>query len=517
MPIDPTPLKDPVQEFRARLCVMPVFNPSVSLYHDGDTGTGHTPTFYDVPIMGPNRIGMVGVPVDFFGGESYQRGGAAATGHTWEVYAIDPLDPEGVTSPGTSVAGPTASTNFSWTPSATGTYRVELRLANRHTTKNSDGFRFVRVFADDLDADLQEAVEFRGTGSVDRGYYEMTVTYKPTGAAEEVLPWSRVILNVDTYWSGSLNTFDTGGDYRVPSVQFNGIVGPDSISVNRQTEEITFTMLSPAWTLQKVQIRGYERIESQSIGDPPVALDVPIQYPLFFADPTATITLPNGDTLTAVEKVHEAKADFPVHEIGAVGAPMTITDPVIHVLQMHLNYMKWFDVRIDQETVQYRLPVSFSISTFWDNLKNVQNTRLGELYSDKKGTLIFQIDLRFQDEAVWVGATPEMTFDNDTMITIQATGEHYRVCQVQLIGIDPNFIPYFSRFPAEPDFRGEPYKKTVMLAPDKETLDAWSERLYIILNQPYSVTLTPLGQGQHLELNDMIGIDFTDPAGHVTL
>lgn len=509
MPFDSLKFVAPQQDFRVRLALLPVFKPSVSLLHDGDVGIGHTPVFYAVPIMGPNRIGFVGAPIDFYGGQSYERGSALATGHSWTVYAVDPQDPEGVdrAHAGTVVAGPTSGVNFSWTPTDVGIYRVELQLSNRHTTYNTDGFRFVRVFADDLDGDLLEVTDVRGTGSVDQGGYEVSLTYKPSTTGQTVLPWQRVVVNIDTYFDGSLNTFDSQGIEGIPSVQFNGLVAEGSVQVAYQNRGVSFTLRTPNWALTRIPIRGYQVLETQSFGDPPVPLSVPVEYPLMFADPTAEIPLPDGTTINAVQKAQEAKADFPIHQITGI----TLTDPLLHALQMHINYMKWWDVLLHQGTENYNLPISLSLSDFWSQIKAIQERTLGEIFCDKKGALHFQPDIRYQREEIW-NATVEhqMLFDAGLMKQLSVSESWYKVCQVKLIGIDPAFQPIFVRYPEYADFIGQPYQQTIMLSPGKEKLQEWAKRLYTVLNFPYSLTLNAQGLNRSLELNDVVTVLYGD-------
>jgi hypothetical protein len=340
-----------------------------------------------------------------------------------------------------------------------------------------------------------------------------------------VEPWSRIVVNIDTYYDETLSTFDSGGPQRTPSVQFNGLVVADSISVNRATETVTFSLATPDYALRNVPIRGYERTESQAIGEPPVTVSVPVEYPLFFADPNAVITLPDGTTINPVQYVQQAKADFPIHQVAGANfladptSGMTITDPIYHALQMHLNFMKWWDVYLLQETAAFVMPVSFPTSDFWSAMKSTQEKRLGDLFADRKGALHFALDERFQDEAVWLAGVTGwvMTFTPELIDQIDIQETHFRVCQVRLTGVDGKYIPYFVRYPAAADFIGQPFEQTSMLVPDKTTLETWARRLYIVLNQPFTASVVPHGINRSLDIDDLVGLVYADPAGKASL
>jgi hypothetical protein len=526
--VDPDALLTAQHDFRLRLCVMPPFIPSVSLYHDDDVGLGHVLNpllgaaghFYDMPVMGPNRIGLVGIPMSFYGGRSYSVGGALASGHTWNVYLIDPLDPEGVdrTHAGVLQAGfPMSGDIITWTPTAVGTYRIELQLANRHTTFNTDGFRFIRVFDDDIDGDLQEVTEVSGSGSIDDGGYELTVTYRPSGLSEVVQDWSRVIVNIDTYYEGVNNTFDSEGPSGIPTVQFNGVVIGDTISENLATETITFKMVSPSKALARVPLRGYLTPITDP-GPPPVSLEA--EYPLMFADPNQVIKDPSDPSDPGLNAVEFAKSDdinFPVHEVtsGDGGLPiMTYTHPLYHILQMHINLAKWFDVELIQESRVYLYPITFPTHDFWSLIKARVEQTLGNAYCTKKGALRIGPDKRFQSEDWWLSTAPPpiMDLNRENVSDISVQNDPFKVTQVVLRGMNEQNSPYWAKYPQYAEFVGQPYDRASLLIPSLAIANTWAQRLFQILNRPYDVGVTVMGLNRALEVEDVVTITYRDKA-----
>jgi hypothetical protein len=529
----------PRQEHRLRFALLPIYRPVVSVAHDGDDGGGHEVTFYPIPLMGPNRIATVGSSIDFHGEESYERGAGGfggASGQNWRIYGpgIDELtDPEEIGS-GTLVASSSAVA-FSWTPSVSGTYRIELRLNG--SNDETCGARFVRVFDDLAVSDLSHIVEpITGSFDVETGGYQLTVTYRPQNGASVVKPWQRIVLNIHSYYGESgIVTFADQHDFDstvIPpgsdTVQFDGMVMENGVQEDRETETVTFKLWSPGFFLKKLPLRGYPHTVQQAVGDG-TTFTVPVDYPLFFGDPDQSITVPEvpvppgspvgtvpaPGTINVIDFIRQSDVDIPIHEIH----DMVVTDALIHVMQRHTNFCQWFDFMLDQDLATNQFPVVFQIAAVWDQLKEFQDKRMQNLYSDRKGTLHAQKDPRFQDDAWWTATPPptQMTFSRDNIENIEIVENPYRVAQVKMVGIDGSMVPYFAQYPDTPEFVGDIITRSALLVHSVEELNTLAARLWTVWNQPYDVKIKAMGIARGLDLNDVVDIDYEDAEGFITL
>lgn len=505
------------QVFLLRVGILPQYHPMTGSTHDGDTGQGHEVAFYNVPLMGPNRIGTVGEEMSFDGHVSYARIGGTAAGHQWKVYksSSETLGSGDLVESG-------SGTTFDWTPEDDGIFRVELSLDNRKSDHSTDGARFVRVFPTIRDSDLTKSVQLSGTFSVESGGYELTIRYKPLdpGETTEVPNWARVVVEMRTFYSNGAP--DMGDEYNYhadqwvstgnpasASVFFNGVVLSDSLEEDPQSETITFKVVSPGFMLQKIPLRGYYGTVPASTDTGGVTL--PVEFPLMFGDPTRSITIPDGTSINVVEYIRQSQEDFPVHQISA----MHFTDPIYHILQQHTNYMQWWDVYLEQAPELNQFPYSTSDGDLWSQLRQFQDARLGVLFCNNKGVLYFSRDVRFQDDVWWNDNVPDMvmTFTRDNMADVQVTHTPYRVAQVQLSGVNDMAQPFFARFPEIPDTIGEIHKRSGLKVFDANTLALWAGRLYSLMNEPDDLTVTALGLNRMLDIQDVVGVQYTDRGG----
>jgi hypothetical protein len=458
--------------------------------------------------------------MEFDGNVSYQHGGGVrdATGHQWKVY-----DSTSETlGSGTLVASGSGGI-FTWTPDSDGIYRIELRTSHRKSDGSTDGARFIRVFEGPYDSDLSKSIRISGSFSQDSGGYELTVTYKPLdpGGTTTFTDWARIAIEVRGFYANSDPTFDDEYNYHSdelwntgnPSsntIFFNGLLLEDSISEDPTSETVTFKMVSPGYALQKMPMTGYYGTVTAEtdVG----SYSLPVEYPLMFGDPDRDIPMPDGSTVNVVEYIRQADDTFPVHEVSG----MNYTDPIYHVMQRHTNYMQWWDVYLEQAVEEPTLyPYSTSEGNVWGQLRKLQDSRLGVLYCSNKGLLYFSRDIAFQDDAWWESETPPavvMTMTRDNIIDIQTKHNPYRVAQVQLTGMDISNKPYFSRHPNVPDTVGEIVKMSGLIAFSQDKIAHWAARMYGFKNQPDEVTLTALGLNRVLEIQHVVGIDYTDRA-----
>lgn len=511
------------QLFRFRIGILPRYDVATDSGHNGDTGHGHEVTFYDIPILGPNRIGVVGEAIEFDGSASYARiGDDDPTGHHWYVYQSD----SEIHGSGTLVYD-VAGETMSWTPTEDGIFRVELHLGHRASGGETDGMRFVRVFDGPYDSDLSKAISLSGSASVDNGGYEITITHKPLGAGSvtEVPEWARIVVDVQAYYSNFLpiddadlynyqtdEELDTGNPASA-SVQFDGIVVQTNVNEDGTSETMTFRATSPSLTLKRVPLFGYKKTL-----DVPTSSGIkhlPAEYPLFFGDPDEDIDLPDGSSINVVEYIRQNDPDFPVHEI----SDMRYADPIIHLLQRHTNFMQWNDVMIEQDNDRHKYPYATGEGDVYSQLKKFQDMRMGVLYSNKKGRLFFARDVMFQDDIWWSDHHPRpmFTIKRDYLTDIQVEEIPRRVAQVQLTGVNDKNEPFAAWFPSEPDTVGQIVKRTNLRPYSSSKLTTWASRLYFLMNRPNDVTAEIVGIDRFFELEDVLGIEYTDRADTVTL
>jgi hypothetical protein len=417
--IDPTKFLKARQYFRFRIGILPQYHPRTGTSHDSDSGTGHTVHFYDVPLLGPNRIGVVGEPMEFEGGVSYKRIGGDVDHWEWRVYKSD----SETLGDGDLVDSevPSPDHHFTWTPTEDGIYRIELRLGDRKSDKSTDGARFIRG-------------------------HEVNVTYKPLdpGGTTPVDDWARIVMDVRAYYSNfspidESDSYDYESDELVStgnppsaSVLFNGLVVGDSIVEDHTSETVTFKMQSPGMALKRLPMVGYYANIDQTTDAGTVS--IPVEYPLMFGDPSASIALPDGTALNVVDYIRQNAPDFPVHEI----TEMHYSDPIYHILQRHTNFMQWFDVYLEQDGDFHTFPYSVGQGDIFAQLKKFQDSRMGVLYSNKKGVLFFSRDVLFQDSTWWGDPVPEpaFTFNRDNIQDMHVEHNPFRVAQVQISGTD---------------------------------------------------------------------------------
>jgi hypothetical protein len=506
------------QLFQLRMAVLPQYHPQTGTSHDGDDGEGHEVDFWAVPLMGPNRIGTVGVEMEFYGGVSYKHiGDGDASGHSWKVYgsSVEELGSGPVVASGTG-------TTFTWTPESSGTYRIELQVSNRKSDRTTDGARYVRVFASEWESDLVKELSISGSFSQESGGYELTVQCKPLDnvGVTSFTDWARIVIEIRTFYANSgLSTDDeynyhsdelvTTGNPPSRTVMFNGLLLSDTLEEDPITETITFKMVSPCYALQKLPLLGYYGTVTADTDSGSYTL--PVEYPLMFGDPGSSIPMPDGDSVNVVEYIREAIDDFPVHEVD----DLTFTDPIYHLLQRHTNYMQWWDVYLEQSGEPALYPYSMGEGNVWAQLKKFQDSRMGVLFCSAKGVLYFSRDIAFQDDAWWDSNVPTvvMTMDRDSIMEIQVQHEPYHVAQVQLTGMDRSNRPYFSRFPTHPDTIGEIQKISGLIPFNQHSIDTWAGRLYKLRNEPDQLTVRTVGINRAFDIQDVVGVDYTDRAG----
>lgn len=479
------------QDARVRLAILPVWDPDARTAHDGDSGRGHTVRWYPVPRMGPNRVMFVGGSYGLHGELSYLRGGGSPSGHHWRIYESD----SEIVGSGDLVFSAEGATS-SWSPPVAGIFRAELHLDGQADDGFGPGCRFFRVLDEESDMDLPDADTVEGTFDIDRGGHVATVTYKPESAAQLVQDWSRVVVMLDTWYQGVKHTEDTGGDALNESTQLNALVVQDTIREDHQSATISFQLASPSWALSRIPIRGY-----------PVTIDgIPSDFPLFFGDPDRSIV-----GMNVVDYIRQSDAEMPVHAIPG----MTYTDPLLHILQRHTNYMQWWDVELFQDDAKHLFPFSFQLTDFLSQIKTYQEKRLSVAYCDRKGVLRLRPDLRFRGKDYWGGdPDPVMTFDRDLLKTAEVVHNPFRISQVKLSGTTDKLRPVGANFPANPDVIGEPVNHSGLLVNSVGRLSAWSEAIYRALNSPDELNFGAAGIQRALDIDDVVDVDYEDRAGH---
>lgn len=352
-----------------------------------ETGNVLAPSFYPVARMGPPlRACTVGDAVLYYGGDSYVRGGGAASGHSWKVYQFNATLTDGAyladrgTEVVTGIVG-AATNTMTFTPTTPGTYAVELHLtgANEGDGINAPlgfGVRFLKVFAAG-GYDLEGVPELGGpNGSLDDGGVTLDLSYRRPdnlSGRQAVSHLMRICVNKRLFYgtnTGPLEhyTWEPGDALYAPEVLFSGLIDGSTIQEDARTHGVSYRLAGAQLplTLARVpvqQMTATDDGDPRTVWVPPTFYDLALWNLIMATDP----------------------AEIPgwTHII----TNLTASDPILHVLQRHTNLLDFFDLALDQTATDVIGSTEASAGSVGDWLRAVQGGRFGRVWTDRKSII----------------------------------------------------------------------------------------------------------------------------------
>lgn len=444
MPPDYAKLKQPWQTYLLRLAILPIHVPRTFALTDGDTGSGHLVTWTPVPRMGPNRTCDIGEQLIIYGGDSYVRGGGAATGHTWKIYRY----PTGISSDDNYVTNRNlnatdvtatmgtvldAGKTLQFAPTISGTYAIELHLAgavegNGVTAPLGFGVRWVKVPASGA-VDLDGVVQLDGpNGSLDEAGVSLRFNYghpDNVGTGRQSFePWQRMVAHKRQYYLDPADglikeyTFEPSStfphSYYANEVLFSGVVEDSSVAETALTHGVDYVLGGAQRILERLQAP----LATVSV------LGISQTIPTLFFDEAFY------QAVIAPEVV-EIGASLWLHRVSA----MTFSDPALHLLTRHTNFCDWWDLALWQVDTDTFPTVNVREGDLLGWLRQHEGSRFGVMWSDRKSNFFIGPDLNLRGPDYWASAgalNPVIKLDADLYHVISVTRHPPRVGQVVL-------------------------------------------------------------------------------------
>lgn len=450
------------RRFRLYFAILPVHVPKVYSLTDGDDGRGHiVSSNWCIPRMGPDRIGLPGVSQLWYAGNSFIRGGGGASGFQWKAFyyppAQFPVDDAIGSSGGTDVTGSTIiavppegvgnPATMKFTPTQIGTYRIELRTnempaddGDYHYQPVRRGMRWVKTFQYDaakdhiLGRDLAGVTEIQGpTGGVQQGGHSMTITYRRpdnVGTRQTISPMQRIVVMQRHWWlNPTTNTWDeytwtpdhglitdpAGANFYAPQTLFEGLVRGSSIFENVADRSVTFTIDTPQVALG---LLNHPTITKEIEG-------LPADFPTVYIDQAFY------EDLLAEEK--DLSTFAWIHQIPA----MEYSDPLIHQLDRHSTFPRWFDYNQWQQAGDQVQFMEAGEGDMFSWIRAQEQARFGIVVGGYKGELNVGPNPNLRGPDHWATRTqPDVTLDPSIwrQVNFQAVPED--VGQVVLTTLD---------------------------------------------------------------------------------
>lgn len=532
MPADLAILKRRYRSFRAALASGPSHVTRTFPLTGAESGNVLSPSFFPVARMGPPlRACTVGDTVRYYGGNSYVRGGGAASGHTWKVYNFNSSLTDGayLTDRGTLVTT-VAATTLDFVPASPGTYAVELHLSGALegdgvTAPLGFGVRFLKVFAAG-GYDLEGIPELGGpNGSLDDGGVTLDLSYRRPdnlSGRQIVNHLMRVVVNKTLLYSNSDSapyeayTWEPDGGltlgYYSPEVLFSGLIDGSTLREDARTHEISYRISGAQLPLALARV-PLQQMVATSEGDPRT-IWVP---PTFYDEALWTLIMATDPD------------EIPgwTHMITNLKA----SDPILHLLQRHTNLLDWFDLALDQRDTDVIGSTEATAGSVGDWLRAVQAGRFGRVWTDRKSVIYCGPDddliaNAFKPAAVIAldgglyhsirVAHPQPAVGQvyvETADTLKADSTNVKVAPGSDLeaGIIQKVRPYTltSQYPAT---AGSGRRATYQAARynDQTALDSLAQRLYARDNANFPEIELEMGMFPHLDLGQPLTIEL-DP------
>lgn len=518
-----TLLKKPVRDYLVALATGPSHVTRTFPLTGAESGNVLSPSFFPVARMGPPlRACTVGDTVRYYGGDSYVRGGGAASGHTWEVYEFNSslTDGDYLTDRGALVTTFIGVT-FDFTPASPGTYSVELELTGQLvgdgvTSPYGKGVRFLKVFAAG-GYDLEGIPELNGpNGSLDDGGVTLDLAYRRPdnlSGRQIVNHLMRVVVNKRLFYGDSAGmteyTWEPGDDLYSPEVLFSGLIDGSTLREDARTHEISYRLAGAQLPLALAQV-PLKQMTATNEGDPRQVFVPPSFYD------TALWLLIQG--------VVDATAGW-MHTV----TNLTASDPILHLLQRHTNLCDWFDLVLYQSETDGIASTEVSAGSVGDAMRAIQSGRFGRVTTDRRGLIYCRPDDDLVPNAY--RGSPVIPLDGALIRSYRvshpqpAVGQVYvetadtikaDEAQVQVGWDNPTLtnaiiqkVRAYTLYSAYPDPAAIGARRTYQAARynDQAALDALAQRLYARDNAAFPEIELEMGMFPHLDLGQPVTIE----------
>jgi hypothetical protein len=403
--------------------------------------------------MGPNRVGVRGSAIQFYGGDSYLRGGGAASGHSWDF------------GDGATGSGATVSHSYS----APGLYQVSLTV-NDGAGQTNTGYRWVRVYPDWHHAyDGVAEVKSLG-GSLSQGGWQCQL--KVTGDTSTISDRMGVILYAKDYWSVDKqgnSVADTVGLYPErydPGIVMTGYVVGDTIQVDANTHSVTFEVRTPEVLLQEVSVFSTD----------------------FWND---------GE---------KGRGHFIPN--------LQYADAIQHMFTEHTNFAAWHDVVLWQDTTTPNVIRSITLNegSLWSWVQDMAKNEFGQVYCDKNSALYIMPNVNVRGFSWWGSQTsPVMDFNAENIIQLSITEQPAnRVGYVEIVGSKSigGQEDISVMYPLTPGPAGKWEIIREIMCDDRVILEQYARRIYNWRNSRYTAQLVT-GLNHALDVGQVITLTYT--------
>ena len=458
-------LRSPSQRYQIRCVFLPTYTPTVTQW-TRPGGSGRE-TFEWTPEtnLASSRLGVVDEPVYYYVNNAQTRTGSAIPSSDKSIDWGD----------GTTVSPADGLLSHSY--AAGGTYEVQFTCVADGETFTSH--RWVKVLAS-WDDDPFYGVSDLGsiTGSLSSGGWQALVTLRDvTGDYLTGMIQDRqgVILYLDETWGvndilalGTTKTlgWDGNDDAYDPRILFFGYVIGDTVRVDAESHEVTFTAQTAEALLAKMTIQSQIYLDSTK------------------------------------------------HGYGHVRDGLTFADVANHLVHRHTNWGTWhqFSVwRSGNPTPQ----VTINDGSIWQGLQACASNEFGRLEGAQESRLNIVPDVNARGIDWWglMFDPPAMPFDSQNIwqITVVESPPD-RTGYVEIRGSDPlGGASLTGKYPSTPgDIGGRDIKDVI--CHDQTKLDSWAKNIYFSDNARYAVTITT-GLTRPLSIGDLVIVDHADPQG----
>ena len=453
-------LKSSYQNFEIFYAIFPEFHPTLVTRDPLNYKYHEQLVFGPIVRMGFDRIGFINQPLSFYGGDSYIRGGAAATGHTWNV------------SSGGTISG--SGTNVTVTFSQAALYTIHLTVTDPTTGNTATGTRYIRIYNSLQDNQNTLMSVGKLSFSLQSGWSGSLTLVNTNGAVHSQ---QRIVVGYKSYYQATDGTKTqhnvypgTGSNYDVTTIAC-GYVKQNSVKEDWQTHTTTFDFV------------GVESV-----------LDRCAAFPVDFSSD-------------------------PSYFWGVYIDGLTSADALVYMLSTASNYAAWHDVQVAQNSNKL-LTITANEGSLLKIARDFMQNEFSNVYGGHEGTLYCVPDLNLRGQTWWGQQQPPvLTLDKSLYWDITLT--EFNTQEVGYVQIDATTSTKESitvKCPPLPSTTGTREVRSGILCDDKTYLSGIAGNMLAQLNMRYRAQVT-LGMCNALDANSVVYLTTSfkeNPGLHIT-
>jgi len=472
-PEDLALLRSPSQRFTLRAAFTPAYTPTVSNRLRGSAENMRDAIAWTPDAgIGPNQVGIVGVPVSYYLLGSKRNGAAVPAANQ----SMD-WDDGTVVTPVTGIAAHTYT--------AAGTYEVKFSCTDSTSGVTFVAHRWVKIF--DTWAGAYDGIVEVGSISGSSSQGGWSVSLKVTSVTGDYLTGDfpdhlGVILYVDQQWDvddarglGTTRTPNRSDGFEwYPNYLFAGYIVGSSVRVDADTHSVTFEARTAEYFLQRMNIYEMAWLDSSESG------------------------------------------------YGHIISGLMFSDVSNHLIYQHSNFGKWHSFYSWREAwpdANTYKRITLNEGTIWSALQNFATNEFGRLSSSRYSSLAINPDINVRGLTWWgsIGDPPELPFDEGNCLSIDVTETLPTIGAVELEAANPfKGTTLTAKYPSSPGDIGDREIVQGLTCEVQANLDAWAERLFYARNARYAVRVAT-AMPKILDIDQRVVVDYADPQERVDL